>query len=129
MITAVRLSGTLGTYSFVGAMNQVHFQAWLRECLVPCLKKNDIVVMDGSSCHKSATARTIIENAGCHVLFLPPYSPDLNPDEQVWSKVKTGLRKLKNRTIDKLKNAISEAVKQITPKDCEAFFEHCGYAT
>lgn len=129
MVAAVRLSGPLAARSFVGAMNQERFHAWLSECLVPCLKKGDVVVMDGSSCHKSKKAREIIESARCHMLILPPYSPDLNPDEQLWSKTKSILRKLKHRTVDKLLDAVYHAVKQVSAKDCRGFFAHCGYAT
>lgn len=127
MIAAIRTTGPIAAYSFVGAMNQEHFQTWLDECLIPCLKHNDVVVMDGSSCHKSAKTVKTIEDAGCQILFLPPYSPDLNPDEQLWSKVKNILRNAKKRTIGTLLGAIKKAVKQISPDDAKGFFVHCGY--
>lgn len=129
MVAAVRLNGPLAARSFVGAMNQERFNAWLTECLVPCLRKGDVVVMDGSSCHKSLRAREIIEKAGCRMLFLPPYSPDFNPDEQLWAKTKSILRKLKHRTVDKLLDAVYQAVASVSEKDCKGFFKHCGYAT
>lgn len=128
MITAIRVSGPIAARAFVGAMNQERFQAWLTERLVPCLKKGDVVVMDGSACHKSTKARKIIEDAGCQIAFLPPYSPDFNPDEELWSKVKSILRRLKKRTIRKLLAAVHRAVKQVSSKDCKDFFQHCGYA-
>ncbi len=128
MVAAVRLSGPLAARSFVGAMNQERFEAWLAECLVPRLQEGDVVVLDGSSCHKSAKAREIIEQAGCRLLFLPPYSPDFNPDEQLWSKTKAILRKLKQRTVDKLLEAVYHAVDKVSAKDCKGFFRHCGYA-
>jgi transposase len=128
MVAAVRLSGPMAARSFVGAMNQERFQAWLAECLVPRLQKGDVVVLDGSSCHKSAKAREIIEQAGCKLLFLPPYSPDFNPEEQLWAKTKAILRKLKHRTVDKLLEAVYHAVDKVSAKDCKGFFKHCGYA-
>jgi transposase len=92
------------------------------------LGMRDVVVLDGSSCHKSAKAREIVEQAGCRLLFLPPYSPDFNPDEQLWSKTKSILRKLKHRTVDKLLEAVYQAVGKVSAKDCRGFFKHCGYA-
>lgn len=83
--------------------------------------------MDNLPVHKDAEARKAIEKAKARVLFLPPYSPDLNPDENLWSKTKAVLRKMKERTVAGLLEVAKEAVKQVTPKDCVGYFKNCGY--
>lgn len=129
MVSAVRLSGVFSGHSFVGAMNGERFRAWVKAFLVPGLSKGDVVIMDNLGSHKDREARESIEAVGARVLYLPPYSPDFNPDEQVWSKTKTILRRMAKRTVDGLLAVIGQAISSITPQDCFGFFRHCGYGS
>lgn len=109
-----------------GAMNQLAFQGYVDWLLVPELKPGDTVIMDNLSCHKSAAVEASIEGAGAKLMLLPPYSPDLNPIERMWSKVKANLRREAKRTKNTLINAIGRALKTITPDDCLGFFQSAG---
>ena len=100
---------------------------FVEELLVPTLKRGDIVVLDNCSIHKQEEIEEAIEAVGAWVLFLPPYSPDLNPMENCWSKVKACLRALKPRTFDALQAALVEAFAAITTQDIPGWFGHCGY--
>ena len=91
------------------------------------LKAGDMVIMDNLNVHKSKTAQKLITEKGCEYIFLPEYSPDLNPIEKMWSKVKQLLRSMKARTCDELYKAIGKALGCITPKDAEGWFKSCGY--
>jgi transposase len=95
--------------------------------LCPRLQPGQVVVMDNLGAHKVQRVRELIEATGAQLLYLPPYSPDFNPTEQCWSKVKQRLRALKARTVDSLQQAISEAIATITPQDASACFRPCGY--
>ena len=127
MVSAVRLSGVFAGHSFVGAMNAERFRAWVKEHLVSGLVEGDVAAMDNLSSHKDPEARKAIEAAGARVLYLPPYSPDFNPDENVWSKTKGILRRMAERTVNGLLSVIGEAISSITPQDCAGYFKHCGY--
>jgi transposase len=109
-----------------GAMNQLTFQGYIDWLLVPELKPGDTVIMDNLSCHKSAAVEASIEATGAKLMLLPPYSPDLNPIENMWSKVKACLRKEAKRTKQTLINAIGRALQSITPHDCRGFFQAVG---
>ena len=100
----------------------------IAEWLVPSLRPGDIVVMDNLSSHTVSGVGAAIEEAGAMVLFLPPYSPDFNPIELMWSKIKAILRKLKARSKDLLDDAISYALDSVTPSDIAGWFKHDGYA-
>jgi len=100
---------------------------FVEDLLVPTLKRGDIVFMDNNPIHKLDEIEEAIEAAGAWVLFLPTYSPDLNPIEHCWSKVKARLRSLKPRTLDDLLTALVEAFAAITPRDILSWFRHCGY--
>lgn len=128
MVSAIRLSGVFAEHSFVGAMNAERFRIWVKERLVPGLAVGDVVVMDNLSCHKDQEAREAIEAVGARVVHLPPYSPDFNPDEKVWSKTKSILRRMAERTVEGLLSVIGQAMASITPQDCAGYFKHCGYA-
>jgi transposase len=128
MISAVRTSGPFAAASIVGATDSDVFRAYVREVLVPQLRPGDVVMMDNLAPHKAAGVREAIESAGAELRYLPPYSPDFNPIENVWSKVKGRLRSLAARTVDSLHDAIGAAVATVTPNDCVGFFQHCGYA-
>jgi len=101
--------------------------AYVEQVLCPRLQPGQVVVMDNLGAHKVQRVRELIEATGAQLLYLPPYSPDFNPIEQCWSKVKQRLRDLKARTVDSLQQAISEAITTITPQDASAWFRHCGY--
>jgi transposase len=96
--------------------------------LKPTLRRGDTVVLDNLSAHKARRVRDLVEGSGARLLYLPPYSPDLNPIEQCWSKIKTYLRAAKARTSDKLGEAITRAFASVTASDARAWFKHCGYA-
>ncbi len=108
-------------------MDAAAFKTYLREVLVPGLAKDDIVVMDNLPAHKVAEVAEIIEQAGAKLLYLPPYSPDLNPIEMAFSKLKTFLRKVKARTINDLIEKAAEAIQQFKPEDCSNYFKKAGY--
>lgn len=105
------------------------FCEYVRHVLIPTLRPGDIVVLDNLSAHKDAEALDLIRAAGAKVWFLPPYSPDLNPIEKMWSKIKEFLRAAKARTFDTLLNAIAAALATVTPQDAEGWFQSCGYMT
>jgi transposase/uncharacterized protein YnzC (UPF0291/DUF896 family) len=113
---------------FEGAMNSVIFEEYVRTQLLPILRRGDIVVMDNLSAHTGATIRQLMEARGACLQFLPPYSPDFNPIELCWSKVKAALRKAKARTLEALVEAVAEALRSISLTDIQHWFAHCGYA-
>jgi transposase len=104
------------------------FLAWVEQFLVPTLRAGDIVVMDNLSSHKSAAIRRAIRSAGAKLLYLPRYSPDLNPIEQAFAKIKTLLRKENARTIEQVEAAIARSIEKLTPTECRNFFREAGYA-
>jgi len=111
-----------------GPINGLAFQAYVDQVLVPELKAGDGVVMDNLGSHKGASVRSSIEAAGARLLYLPPYSPDFNPIEQVFSKIKNELRRRELRTIDAVENAFGESLDWITRMDALHYFQHSGYA-
>ena len=112
---------------FDGPMNGEKFLAWVEQFLVPTLRPGDIVVMDNLSSHKVAGVAPAIEAAGAKLRYLPPYSPDLNPIEQVFAKLKAFLRKAAARTLDKLEEAIADALKTFQPAECANYLADIGY--
>ncbi len=128
MISSIDLRGNSRCMVIEGATTKVVFQKYLQEVLSCSLKHGDIVIMDNLSSHKGCEIKEIIESTGAFVKYLPPYSPDLNPIEMMWSKVKAYLRKAKARTKELLYEKIGKALKQISAKDAEAWFKHCGYS-
>jgi transposase len=128
MISSVRLDGTTACMTIEGATNTEVFQAYVREVLVPSLCPGDIVVMDNLGAHKNELTLALIEQAGTEARFLPAYSPDLNPIEMMWSKVKALLRKAQARNHPDLLVAIASALNAVTPNDVLGWFTHCGYS-
>lgn len=110
-----------------GAVNADVFEAFVKQVLVPQLREGDMVVMDNLSSHKRASIRKLIEDAGAVLLFLPPYSPDLNPIEMIFSKIKQLLRSMACRTREALWNAMQSVLDQVTACDAANCFTHCGY--
>lgn len=117
MLSTIRIDGEAVYTTFPGALNGERFKEYLQNTLVPRLRVGDIVVMDNLRSHKVQGVKELIESAGAMVLYLPPYSPDLNPIEQMWSKIKAYLRAVKARTTDALLSAIPYAFSYITASD------------
>jgi len=112
-----------------GATTREVFRQYVRHVLCPTLRHGDIVIVDNLAAHKDKESEALIKARGAALEFLPPYSPDFNPIEKMWSKVKTHLRASKARSQEPLFTAIGTALKTITPKDAEGFFLSCGYTT
>ena len=128
LIAAIRLEGPCAPWVFDGAMNGALFLAWIRKGLVPALKSGDLVILDNLATHKVAGVREAIEEAGARLMYLPPYSPDFNPIENMWSKIKQILRSLAPRTQEELLEATRRAFDAISIADCLGFFSHARIA-
>ena len=128
LVCAIDASGVKPSMSVEGAVDAKAFEAYVERFLVPRLERGQIAVMDNLSVHKSKRVECLIEDAGCTLLFLPPYSPDLNPIEEAFSKVKGGaLRKAGARTREALVEATGRALDTITHQDIRSFYADCGY--
>lgn len=127
-IAALHRDGLNAPMTLDGPMNGETFRAWTEQFLAPVLKPGDIVVMDNLPAHKVSGIREAIEAQGAMLLYLPPYSPDLNPIEQVFAKFKAALRKAAARTVGKLWRAIAKTLKAFSPQECAAYLRNCGYA-
>lgn len=110
-----------------GAINGDYFAAFVKRTLVPTLRPGDIVVLDNLSSHKRTDARAMIETVGANLWFLPPYSPDLNPIENAFSKLRRCFESAGHRTVDALWRKTQSLLDAITPSDAQGFFRHCGY--
>jgi putative transposase len=127
LLAALRLDGIEAPMSLPGPINAQRFQIYVKQVLAPTLKPGDVVVMDNLSSHKGRAVRQAIRARGAKLLFLPKYSPDLNPIEQVFSKLKRHLRDACARTRETVENAIAHVLDTITPHECENYFKACGY--
>ena len=127
LLASVRLDGSTAPMVIEGPTDADVFGAYVRQVLVPSLRRGDIVILDNLSPHKTAAITTSIGAAGAELLYLPPYSPDLNPIEEMWSKVKAFLRRLKARTLDALTFGIRDALRSVSAADVAAWFSHSGY--
>jgi transposase len=125
IIGAMSLRGMIATMTIEEATDGDIFRAYVEKVLCPALQTGDVVVMDNLSSHKVSGVQEMIEKAGAEVLYLPPYSPDLNPIEKAWSKLKKILRDAKARTKEALEKAIAEALKLITADNALTWFKHC----
>lgn len=128
MIAAVGRNGPQAPWVLDGPMDGEAFAVWAEQVLAPTLEPSDIVVMDNLSVHRNAAARAAITAAGAEVWDLPPYSPDLNPIEKMWSKVKACLRELKARNPEELCHAVGQAMARVNQQDGENWFDSCGYS-
>jgi transposase len=126
-VAGLRTSGMVAPMVLDGPINGEIFQAYVDQVLVPELRPGDIVVMDNLGCHKGAGVREAIEAAGAELLYLPPYSPDLNPIENAFAKLKAMLRKAGERTVDGLWSAIGRIIDTFTPAECTNYFAAAGY--
>jgi len=122
-----RLTGMTAPLVIDGPMTGAWFDTWAERALVPTLKPGDTVILDNLAAHKGAGARAAIEAAGARLLFLPPYSPDFNPIENAFAKLKALLRKAAARTKDDLWRAIGHAIHRFTPTECANYFATAGY--
>jgi transposase len=122
ILGAMSLSGMIATMTIEEATDADIFLAYVEQVLCPALKPGDVVVMDNLSSHKVAGVRQCIESAGAELLYLPPYSPDMNPIEKAWAKLKQCLRSAKARTKEALEQAIADALKLISPENAKAWF-------
>ena len=128
MIAAVGRNGSQASWVLDGPMDGEAFAVWSAQILAPTLEPGDIVVMDNLSVHKNKVARAAIEMTGAEIWNLPPYNPDLNPIEKMWSKVKASLRKTKARDCETLYQAIGHAMAKVTHQDIENWFVSCSYS-
>lgn len=128
LLGALTTSGLLASMTIEAATDTDVFQAFLDQVLCPRLQPGQIVVMDNLSAHQAAAVRRSIEAVGAHLLYLPPYSPDLNPIEKCWSKIKQALRSLKARTAEALEAALVTALTSISAENAQAWLRYCGYS-
>lgn len=127
LLAAMTLEGMSASFLIDGATDRQVLDTYVERVLVPTLRPGQIVVWDNLSAHKSVRARAAIEAVGCEVVFLPAYSPDFNPIEQAFSKLKAGLRRAGERTHAGLWEAIGSGLEQITSQDAHGWFRHAGY--
>ncbi len=127
MLAAITVEGVRAAASIDAATDSEIFITFIRDVLIPTLRPGMAVVMDNLPAHKIAAIKPLIEGAQCRLVYLPPYSPDLSPIENIWSKVKQSLRSIAAREIAAVGDAISAALTAVTPGDCYNCFEACGY--
>lgn len=127
LLGALTLDGFLGGLEVTGSVNGDVFEGFLEQVVVPHLRAGHLVLLDNASFHHRASLEDMVEATGARLLFLPPYSPEFNPIEACWSKVKAWIRKQAARTLDALQMAITEAIQQVTRQDAEGWFRHAGY--
>lgn len=127
VLAALTTGGVLASMSIESPTDGDVFLAFVEQVLAPRLEPGHVVILDNLAAHKVPGIRPFIENRGAQLLYLPPYSPDFNPIEQAWSKLKQLLRGVKARVLDQLEPAIAQAIAAITPQNAQAFFRHCGY--
>ena len=126
LVGALRRDGPTAALAFDGATDGPAFESFVRQTLCPTLRRGDLVVLDRLAAHRSPVVRELIEAAGARLLYLPPYSPDLSPIEEMWSKVKQHLRSAAARTPDALITAMGDALTAVTASDARGYFAHVG---
>jgi transposase len=127
LIAGIRLSGIVSPMMLEGSLTGEFMDLYVSECVVPELTEGDIVVFDNLNIHKRLSVRRSLESVGAELLFLPAYSPDLNPIELAWSKLKSVLRSRAARTLEELEKAVADAFFAITLDDIKNWIKHCGY--
>jgi transposase len=127
-VGALRAGGIAAPLVVDGPMNGPVFLAYVQQQLVPTLHSGDTVIMDNLAAHKVAGVRTAIEAAGARLVYLPPYSPDLNPIELAFAKLKGLLRSAAERVVENLEQRIGQLLDRFTPRECSRYFRHCGYS-
>lgn len=126
---ALRCDGITAPFVLDGPINRQSFEAYVEQVLVPTLKPRDVVIMDNLNSHKGDAVWQMIRKAGARLLFLPAYSPDLNPIEQVFAKLKTLLRKAEERTIESLWKRVGQLLQSFQPNECANYLQNAGYAS
>lgn len=127
VVSLIGLRGVETTMLIEGAVDTLAFDAFGENFVRLCLKAGDVLVLDNLGAHRASRIEQIAASCGAQVIWLPPYSPDFSPIEQMWSKLKTYLRKVKARTKEELDRAVAEGLQLITESDCRSWFKHCGY--
>jgi transposase len=127
LIAALDLHGLRCSMELDGAVNQLAFQAFVAQVLAPTLRPGDLVILDNLSSHRGVCVSELVQGVQAERVYLPPYSPDLNPIELAFSKIKQALRSLAVRTVDKLWNCMQGVLDRVTGADAAGFFQHCGY--
>jgi transposase len=127
MLGAIALDGFRGIMTIDATTSTDVFEAFVAQVLVPNLRAKDVVVMDNLSAHRNARVRRMIEAAGCEVVFTPPYSPEFNPIEEAWAKIKDIIRRLETRTRDAFDSAVACAIDQVRKADILGWVTHAGY--
>lgn len=128
ILSSIQTDGSCHYTTFSGGTTVARFKEYLENDLIPYLSKTSVLVMDNMKSHHAKAVKELLDKSGVHYLYLPPYSPDLNPIEKLWSKVKAILRKLKARTADALPDAIHAAFTHISQSDCAGWFRSCNYS-
>ena len=128
-IAALRCDGLTAPWIIKGAMNRALFETYVETQLAPTLRRGDVVILDNLSSHKSEKAKAVLRERGAWFLFLPPYSPDLNPIEMAFAKLKAHLRRIGARTIEELWKAVGSICDLYTPDECWNYLRHAGYAS
>jgi len=126
-VAGLRTSGVVAPFVLDGPINRAVFEAYVEKVLVPALWPGDVVILDNLSSHKGPRGRALIEAAGASLLYLPPYSPDFNPIENAFAKLKALLRKAAERTVEGLWTAIGRLIDAFTPTECANYFAAAGY--
>jgi transposase len=129
LLAAMTLDGMGETMAVEGSTDQEVFDAYVEHVLAPTLEAGQVVILDNLSAHKPARVRELIECRGCELIYLPSYSPDLNPIEEAFAKIKSILRQVGARTKDALVEVLGEALSAISAQDARGYFEHAGYRT
>jgi transposase len=129
LLSSMSMEGMGTSLAVEGATNREVFETYVEQILAPPLRKGQVVVMDNLTAHKGERVKELIEHRGCELMYLPPYSPDFNPIEEAFSKIKGLVRKAEARSREALVDAIGGGISMVTAEDARGFFEHCGYTT
>jgi transposase len=129
LLSSMSISGIGPSLAVEGATNREVFETYVERVLAPRLRPGQVVVMDNLTAHKGDKVKELIEEHGCHLIYLPPYSPDFNPIEEAFAKIKGLVRKSEARSREALVDAIGKGISMVTAEDARGFFAHCGYTT
>jgi transposase len=127
LLSSMTLEGMGTSLAVEGATNREVFETYVEQILAPTLRRGQVVVMDNLTAHKGDRVKELIEERGCELIYLPPYSPDFNPIEEAFAKIKALVRKAEARTREALVEAIGKGISMVTAEDAQGFFDHCGY--
>jgi transposase len=127
LLSSMSVEGMGPSLAVEGATNREVFETYVEQILAPTLRRGQVVVMDNLTAHKGERVRELIEGRGCQLIYLPPYSPDFNPIEEAFAKIKSLMRKAEARTREALLAAMGTAISTLSAQDARGFFEHCGY--